>query len=81
MALSERLNTPISTAELQRRWRAVRAAINKAFNGDIHAFATLDRSAHEQFTTMLNVYERNLVSEESLTLSVAKEASSGERAS
>ena len=61
------------------RPRSVRAAINKAFNGDIHAFATLDRSAHEQFTTMLNVYERNLVSEESLTLSVAKEASSGER--
>ena len=61
------------------RPRSVRAAINKAFNGDIHAFATLDRSAHEQFTTMLNVYERNLVSEESLTLSVAQEASSGER--
>ncbi|MES1178262.1 MAG: HD domain-containing phosphohydrolase [Myxococcales bacterium] len=61
------------------RPRSVRAAINKAFNGDIHAFATLDRSAHEQFTTMLNVYERNLVSEESLTLSVAREASSGER--
>ncbi len=61
------------------RPRSVRAAINKGFNGDIHAFATLDRSAHEQFTTMLNVYERNLVSEESLTLSVAKEASTGER--
>ena len=61
------------------RPRSVRAAINKAFNGDIHAFATLDRSAHEQFTTMLDVYERNLVSEESLTLSVAKEASSAER--
>src|SRR5882757_6409574 len=61
------------------RPRSVRAAINKAFNGDIHAFATLDRSAHEQFTTMLNVYERNLVSEESITLSVAKEASTGER--
>src|SRR5882762_8747325 len=27
MALSERLNTPISTAELQRRWNAVRAAM------------------------------------------------------
>jgi len=61
------------------RPRSVRAAINKAFNGDIHAFATLDRSAHEQFTTMLDVYERNLVSEESLTLSVAKEASTAER--
>src|SRR5450756_3210233 len=27
MALSERLNTPISTAELERRWRAVRIAM------------------------------------------------------
>ena len=27
MALSERLNTPISTAELERRWRLVRAAM------------------------------------------------------
>src|SRR5215475_15557902 len=26
-ALSERLNTPISTAELQRRWQAVRGAM------------------------------------------------------
>ena len=30
--------------------RAVRAAISKAYNGDIHAFAVLDRSAHQQFT-------------------------------
>jgi Xaa-Pro aminopeptidase len=29
MALSERLNTPISTAELERRWRAVRAAMER----------------------------------------------------
>jgi response regulator RpfG family c-di-GMP phosphodiesterase len=56
------------------RPRAVRAAINKAYGGDIHAFATLDRDAHAQFTTMLDVYERNLVSEESLVTSLAKEA-------
>ncbi|HZD88988.1 MAG TPA: M24 family metallopeptidase [Pseudolabrys sp.] len=30
MALSERLNTPISTAELERRWQAVRAAMAEA---------------------------------------------------
>jgi Xaa-Pro aminopeptidase len=30
MALSERLNTPISTAELERRWKAVRAAMSAA---------------------------------------------------
>ena len=29
MALSERLNTPISTAELERRWTAVRAAMQR----------------------------------------------------
>src|SRR4029079_1897248 len=29
MPLSERLNTPISSAELERRWRAVRAAMEK----------------------------------------------------
>lgn len=50
---------------------AVRAAINKAYNGDIHAFAMLDRGAHEQFQSMLNVYERNLVSEESMAVALA----------
>ena len=30
MALSERLNTPISTAELERRWKAVRTAMEAA---------------------------------------------------
>jgi response regulator RpfG family c-di-GMP phosphodiesterase len=58
------------------RPRAVRAAIAKAYNGDIHAFATLDRAAHQQFATMLDVYERNLVSEESMAVALAKEGSS-----
>lgn len=61
------------------RPRAVKAAINKAYNGDIHAFAVLDRAAHEQFTTMLNVYERNLVSEESMAVSLATEGAPRER--
>jgi Xaa-Pro aminopeptidase len=30
MAFSERLNTPVSTAELERRWQAVRAAMGEA---------------------------------------------------
>ena len=34
MALSERLNTPISTAELERRWQLVRAAMEAAEVGD-----------------------------------------------
>src|SRR3954469_15074496 len=61
------------------RPRAVKAAISKAYNGDIHAFAILDRDAHAQFSNMLNVFERNLVSDESMVLSMAKEATSGER--
>ncbi len=61
------------------RPRAIKAAIGKAYLGDIHAFAALDRDAHAQFTTMLDVFERNLVSEESLTLSLAREATTGER--
>lgn len=52
---------------------AVKAAIAKAYNGDIHAFAMLDRGAHEQFTNMLNVFERNLVSEESMAVALAGE--------
>jgi response regulator RpfG family c-di-GMP phosphodiesterase len=61
------------------RPRAVKAAISKAYNGDIHAFAILDRDAHTQFSNMLNVFERNLVSDESMVLSMAKEATAGER--
>ena len=61
------------------RPRAVRAAINKAYNGDIHAFAVLDRAAHQQFSTMLDIYERNLVSEESMAVSLASEGEQRER--
>jgi response regulator RpfG family c-di-GMP phosphodiesterase len=60
------------------RPRAVKAAISKAYNGDIHAFAVLDSDAHAQFATMMNVYERNLVSEESLAVALAKDTG-GER--
>src|SRR5690606_2443934 len=45
------------------RPRAVRAAIAKAHNGAIHASANLDREAHQQFTNMLDVYERQLVTD------------------
>ena len=61
------------------RPRAVKAAISKAYNGDIHAFATLDKNAHEQFTSMLDVYERNLVSEESMAVALATETTVRER--
>src|SRR5690606_36611572 len=45
----------------------------------IHAFATLDKTAQAQFTTMLNVYERNLVSDESMAVALATEDHKRER--
>jgi response regulator RpfG family c-di-GMP phosphodiesterase len=54
---------------------AVKAAINKHYAGDIHAFATIDRSAHEQFSTMLDVYERNILSEEAMAMALASDRS------
>jgi response regulator RpfG family c-di-GMP phosphodiesterase len=61
------------------RPRAVKAAISKAYQGDIHAFATLDRTAHEQFQTMLDVYERQLITEESVTTSLISDEGRRER--
>jgi response regulator RpfG family c-di-GMP phosphodiesterase len=51
---------------------AVKALIAKAYGGDIHAFALLDRQAHAQFQAMLDVYERNVVSDDSVAISVAR---------
>ncbi|MDP9000743.1 MAG: response regulator, partial [Myxococcota bacterium] len=56
---------------------AVRALIAKAYGGDIHAFALLDRQAHAQLQAMLDVYERNIVSDNSLTASVARAEAKG----
>ncbi|HVU03419.1 MAG TPA: HD domain-containing phosphohydrolase [Polyangiaceae bacterium] len=53
------------------RPNAVRAAFNKHYGGDIHAFAVLDRTAHEQFSSMLDVYERNVLSEETMAVALA----------
>jgi response regulator RpfG family c-di-GMP phosphodiesterase len=61
------------------RPRAVKAAVAKAYSGDIHAFANLDRTAHAQFTNMLDVYERNLVSDESMVVALAREGGQRER--
>ena len=64
---------------LVARPAAVRAAIARAYGGDIHAFAILDRAAQEQFQAMLNVYERNLVSDTSMATSLSREGGSRER--
>ncbi|MDP9033985.1 MAG: DUF4388 domain-containing protein, partial [Myxococcota bacterium] len=51
---------------------AVKALVAKAYGGDIHAFALLDRRAHAQLQAMLDVYERNLVSHGSMAQSVMR---------
>ncbi|HVW29884.1 MAG TPA: HD domain-containing phosphohydrolase [Polyangiaceae bacterium] len=58
---------------------SVRAAINKHYNGDIHAFAVLDRAAQQQFSTMLDVYERNVISEEMMAHALVASEASQER--
>jgi response regulator RpfG family c-di-GMP phosphodiesterase len=57
----------------------VRAAIAKSYGGDIHAFALLDRAAHAQFSAMLDVYERNVVDDVSMTAALARGSGGGER--
>jgi response regulator RpfG family c-di-GMP phosphodiesterase len=56
---------------------AVRALIAKAYGGDIHSFALLDRQAHAQMQAMLEVYERNVVNTESMSLSMARDEARG----
>ncbi|HXN33103.1 MAG TPA: HD domain-containing phosphohydrolase [Polyangiaceae bacterium] len=56
---------------------AVRAFMAKAYGGDIHAFALLDRQAHAQLQAMLNVYDRNLVTDDSMTLSMVRAEAKG----
>lgn len=51
---------------------AVKALIAKAYGGDIHAFALLDRQAHMQFQAMLDVYERNLVTDDAMNASLVR---------
>jgi response regulator RpfG family c-di-GMP phosphodiesterase len=50
---------------------AVRAAILKFYGGDIHAFSRVDRQQIAQYRSMLDVFERNLLSEEALSAGIA----------
>jgi response regulator RpfG family c-di-GMP phosphodiesterase len=56
---------------------AIKALIAKAYGGDIHAFALLDRQAHAQLQAMLDVYERNVVTDDSMSVSVARAEAKG----
>jgi response regulator RpfG family c-di-GMP phosphodiesterase len=58
---------------------SVRAAINKHYNGDIHAFAVLDRAAQQQFSSMMDVYERNVLSEETMAVALVAGEANQER--
>jgi response regulator RpfG family c-di-GMP phosphodiesterase len=51
---------------------AVKAMIAKAYGGEIHAFAVLDRQAHAQLQAMMDVYQRNLVTDDSMAASVVR---------
>ena len=51
---------------------AVQAGIKKFYGGDLHAFAMLDRKAHEELTSMMNVFERQLLSEDGMHLAAVE---------
>jgi response regulator RpfG family c-di-GMP phosphodiesterase len=55
---------------------AIKAAIAKFYRGDIHAFASVDRETIEQFQSMMNIYERNLLDESEMVAAVASSAAS-----
>jgi response regulator RpfG family c-di-GMP phosphodiesterase len=55
---------------------AIKAAIAKFYRGDIHAFASVDRETIEQFQSMMNIYERNLLDESEMAAAVASSAAS-----
>jgi response regulator RpfG family c-di-GMP phosphodiesterase len=58
---------------------AIRAAVAKFYRGDIHAFATIDKESFQAYHNMLDIYERRLIDEESMTVSLAKVDSQRER--
>ena len=58
---------------------AIKAAINKFYKGDIHAFATVDKEGIQAFQSMMDVYERNLLDEGAMVAAVASSAMSRER--
>lgn len=51
---------------------AAKAAFNRVYLGDIHAFANIDKKAQEQFAMLMNVYERNLVTEDSMSAALVQ---------
>ncbi len=58
---------------------AIKASIAKFYRGDIHAFASVDKEGRAAYHDMMNVYERQLLDEESLVVSLANVSGQGER--
>jgi response regulator RpfG family c-di-GMP phosphodiesterase len=58
---------------------AIKAAINKFYRGDIHAFAALDKESLQAYQSMMDVYERNLLDEGAMAAAVATTVTHGER--
>ncbi len=52
---------------------AIQAAIAKYYRGDIHAFANLDKEGVQAYYNMMDVYQRNVLDEESMVTSLAEE--------
>jgi response regulator RpfG family c-di-GMP phosphodiesterase len=50
---------------------AIDAAIQKFYNGDIHAFTSLDKESIAAFQSMMDVYERNLLDEGTMAAATA----------
>lgn len=74
LEISRQLSVASNAREVRMfvaRPAAVKAAIMKFYGGDIHAFSHIDRQQIEQYRGMLNVFERNLVSEEALASTFA----------
>jgi response regulator RpfG family c-di-GMP phosphodiesterase len=74
-ALLQELQVTSGAKSLQAylaRPAAIKAMIAKAYSGDIHAFALLDRQAHAQFHQMMETYDRKVISEESIAQSMVE---------
>ncbi len=65
---------------LVARPAAVRAAIQKYYAGDIHAFGKLDQRSVQQFHQMLDTYERNVFDHETLAPHPVSSTTPGPRA-
>lgn len=58
---------------------SIKAAIAKFYRGDIHAFSTVDSDGIKAYHSMMDVYERQMLDEETMAVSLANVAGRNER--